>query len=130
MDLLDEGREFQRVAEDLPPLRERVALVLGSCVSTSEVDPCREAPGLLGAIVGGLARAGCEPARRELEITLRFGALDELRAPCVALDARRCGVRLGDDGRRRGVYLESGLENPEAFRSACRNVTFAPGVNQ
>ena len=41
-----------------------------------------------------------------------------------------CGVRLGDDGRRRGVYLESGLENPEAFRSACRNVTFAPGVNQ
>jgi serine/threonine protein kinase len=36
-----------------------------------------------------------------------------------------CGVRIGDDGKRRGVYLESGLEDPEAFRSVCRDVTFA-----
>lgn len=36
-----------------------------------------------------------------------------------------CGVRIADDGKRRGVYLESGLEDPEAFRSVCRDVTFA-----
>ncbi len=39
-----------------------------------------------------------------------------------------CGVRIGDDGKRRGVYLESGLEDPEAFRSVCRDVTFAVGT--
>ncbi len=39
-----------------------------------------------------------------------------------------CGVRIGDDGKRRGVYLESGLEDPEAFRSVCRAVTFAGGA--
>ena len=41
-----------------------------------------------------------------------------------------CGVRIGDDGKRRGVYLESGLEDPEAFRSVCRDVTFAAGAGQ
>lgn len=41
-----------------------------------------------------------------------------------------CGVRIGDDGKRRGVYLESGLEDPEAFRSVCRDVTFVAGADE
>jgi serine/threonine protein kinase len=40
-----------------------------------------------------------------------------------------CGVRIGDDGRRRGVYMVNGLEDPDSFRSECSNVS-APGVPQ
>ncbi|GAA0641004.1 serine/threonine-protein kinase [Brevundimonas lenta] len=39
-----------------------------------------------------------------------------------------CGVRIGDDGKRRGVYLVNGLENPDAFRSECREVSFSTGA--
>jgi hypothetical protein len=34
-----------------------------------------------------------------------------------------CGVRIGDDGKRRGVYVVSGLEDPDSFRSECRDVS-------
>ncbi len=40
-----------------------------------------------------------------------------------------CGVRIGEDGKRRGVYLVNGLEDPDTFRSECRNVS-APSVPQ
>ena len=80
---------------------------------------------------GGLAFVGVRPAGDGLW----WGALTRDGSPYYMGQVRDgapegCGVRIGDDGKRRGVYIVNGLEDPDAFRSVCQDATFTPETGQ
>lgn len=61
------------------------------------------------------------------DASLAWGALTRDEVPYYMGQTRNgapegCGVRIGEDGKRRGVYVVQGLEDPQNFRARCRDV--------